>query len=214
MRNKKNHIIKICQKLCWFQIPVFIFLHHHANKITCKNYVYFFKTSFGFEATSSSSSSISSLNVDDDSYGSPRSPLISSEEPSIISSTTSSSIDGSSYNPPTDSRQQPVVNLEDSKFPESSPQPHYERLILTSSDSPPTSTFPNVVNGHSSPVEVIEAIIDKDNPLEHKFEQKGDGMSQSINLKINVVVGDLERPVKASLIHEQTTGQFMILKSN
>jgi len=69
------------------------------------------------------------------------------------------------------------------------------------------SSEKTVINGHSSPTQVVEALVDSANPLEQSFNQKADGMSQSINLKINLVMGDLMEPVKAFISHEQT-GNF------
>lgn len=158
--------------------------------------------------------------------------------PSVVPVQTTTVEETSFYEPPQliiSSSSPPMPGIVEANLPKDGRhQPYSERLILTSTEPsidslstvapttyhPSTSTFlanvkdestPNeaVINGHSSPVEVIDALIDGNNPLEQKFEQKGDGMSQSINLKINVVVGDYQGPVKASIVHEKTTGMLI-----
>jgi hypothetical protein len=194
---------------------------------------------FDSSSTPSTLTNVSPSNNDDESYGAPKSPVLStySLTPQTTAPIQTTTIEETSAFEPASYSSPPMLDLLEPNQPNDAQQPYSERLILTSTEPsiidslptiapttyhPSTSTFlamkddsnPSavVVNGHSSPVEVIEALIDGNNPLEQKFEQKGDGMSQSINLKINVVVGDYPRPVEASIVHEQTTGVIWLLK--
>ena len=64
-----------------------------------------------------------------------------------------------------------------------------------------------VSNGHNGPDGVRTIVVRPNEPLEEVIEQKTDGMSQSINLRINVLVGEQARPVKASLVRDQPPGR-------
>jgi hypothetical protein len=50
-------------------------------------------------------------------------------------------------------------------------------------------------------------VVSGSEPLEETFEQKSEGLSQSINLRINVLVGDQAAPVQATVIREHVSGQ-------
>ena len=63
-------------------------------------------------------------------------------------------------------------------------------------------------NGHNGPEGIRTVVVRTNEPLEQTFEQKTDGMSQSINLRINVLVGDQATPVKAAIIQDQLPGKF------
>ncbi len=62
-------------------------------------------------------------------------------------------------------------------------------------------------NGHNGPNGSRTVIVRTNEPLEQTFEQKTDGMSQSINLRINVLLGDQGGPVRASVIRDQHPGK-------
>jgi hypothetical protein len=80
----------------------------------------------------------------------------------------------------------------------------------------PTTYHPSITtvplsNGHNGPEGIQTLVVRTNEPLEQAFEQKADGMSQSINLRINVLVGDQGTPVKASIIQDQLPGELDIV---
>jgi hypothetical protein len=58
---------------------------------------------------------------------------------------------------------------------------------------PTLTSLPPISNGHNGPDGVRTFNVRPNEPLQEVIEQKSEGMSQSINLRINVLVGDQGR---------------------
>ena len=72
---------------------------------------------------------------------------------------------------------------------------------------PTTTTTVSQSNGHNGPDGSRTVVVRTNEPLEQTFEQKSEGMSQSINLRINVLLGDQGGPVRASVIRDKIPGK-------
>ena len=164
--------------------------------------------------------------LQDDSYGVPRAALVTGS-PQPSSTTTS-------YIPPTSTAAATSSATTTTSFAQPTSQSTYSstsennsptvgqlsQLVSSSTtasmpESPtisPTTYHPSITtlprsNGHNGPDGDRAVVVRTNEPLEQNFEQKSEGMSQSINLRINVLLGDLAGPVRASIVQDQLPGK-------